>query len=134
MAILVDHSTKVICQGITGAQGTYHTKAALAYGTQIVGGVTPGKGGSKHPDPALAGVPIFDSVAEAKAKNTPLHQSLRDGMGQAWSQENGIIVPAMTLPLDSDKVGELFAYITKGLLWHHWKVILDPGKAGVWAG
>jgi succinyl-CoA synthetase alpha subunit len=68
MAILVDHNTKVICQGITGAQGTYHTKAALAYGTQIVGGVTPGKGGSKHPDLALAGVPIFDSVAEAKAK------------------------------------------------------------------
>ncbi len=68
MAILVDKNTKVICQGITGAQGGYHTKAALAYGTQVVGGVTPGKGGSKHPDEALAGVPIFDSVAEAKAK------------------------------------------------------------------
>ena len=68
MAILVDKSTKVICQGITGAQGTYHTKAALAYGTQVVGGVTPGKGGSKHPDPAMANVPIFGSVAEAKAK------------------------------------------------------------------
>ena len=68
MAILVDHSTKVICQGITGAQGTYHTTTALAYGTQVVGGVTPGKGGSKHPDPKLAGVPIFNSVAEAKAK------------------------------------------------------------------
>ena len=68
MAILVDHNTKVICQGITGAQGTYHTKAALAYGTQIVGGVTPGKGGAKHPDAALAAVPIFNSVAEAKAK------------------------------------------------------------------
>ena len=68
MAILVDKNTKVICQGITGAQGGYHTKAALAYGTQVVGGVTPGKGGSKHPDEALAGVPIFDSVAEAKGK------------------------------------------------------------------
>ena len=68
MAILVDKSTKVICQGITGSQGTYHTTAAKAYGTQIVGGVTPGKGGSKHPDPKLADVPIFDSVAEAKAK------------------------------------------------------------------
>jgi succinyl-CoA synthetase alpha subunit len=68
MAILVDRNTKVICQGITGSQGTYHTMAAKAYGTQIVGGVTPGKGGSKHPDPKLADVPIFDSVAEAKAK------------------------------------------------------------------
>jgi succinyl-CoA synthetase alpha subunit len=68
MAILVDQSTKVICQGITGAQGSYHTKAALAYGTQVVGGVTPGKGGAKHPDTALAGVPIFGSVAEAKAR------------------------------------------------------------------
>ncbi len=67
MAILVDKSTKVICQGITGTQGAYHTGAALAYGTQVVGGVTPGKGGTKHPDPKLAGVPIFGSVLEAKA-------------------------------------------------------------------
>ena len=68
MAILVDKNTKVICQGITGLQGTYHTTAAVAYGTQVVGGVTPGKGGSKHPDPKLANVPIFDSVIEAKRK------------------------------------------------------------------
>ena len=54
MAILVDKSTKVICQGITGSQGTFHTQQALAYGTQIVGGVTPGKGGTKHPDAKLA--------------------------------------------------------------------------------
>ena len=65
MAILVDKKTKVICQGITGSQGTFHTKQARAYGTQIVGGVTPGKGGSKHPDPELADVPLFDSVEEA---------------------------------------------------------------------
>ena len=68
MAILVDKSTKVICQGITGSQGTFHTQQALAYGTQIVGGVTPGKGGSKHPDPKLASVPIFDTVIDAKKK------------------------------------------------------------------
>jgi succinyl-CoA synthetase alpha subunit len=68
MAILVDKSTKVICQGITGAQGTFHTQQALAYGTQVVGGVTPGKGGTKHPDPKLASVPIFDTVMEAKAR------------------------------------------------------------------
>ena len=68
MAILVDKSTKVICQGITGSQGTFHTKQAKAYGTDIVAGVTPGKGGTQHPDPELAGVPLFDTVAEAKAK------------------------------------------------------------------
>lgn len=67
MAILVDRNTKVLCQGITGKQGTYHTAAALAYGTQIVGGVTPGKGGSKHPDTNLADLPMFNSVIEAKA-------------------------------------------------------------------
>ena len=67
MAILVDKSTKVICQGITGSQGTFHTKQAKAYGTKIVGGVTPGKGGSKHPDEELADVPLFDTVAQAKA-------------------------------------------------------------------
>jgi succinyl-CoA synthetase alpha subunit len=68
MAILVDKSTKVICQGITGSQGTFHTKQAKAYGTQIVGGVTPGKGGTRHEDPELADVPIFNSVAEAKQR------------------------------------------------------------------
>jgi len=67
MAILVDKSTKVICQGITGSQGTFHTKQAKAYGTAIVGGVTPGKGGAKHPDAELADVPLFDTVLEAKA-------------------------------------------------------------------
>src|SRR5215470_10871623 len=66
MAILVGKSTKVICQGITGSQGTFHTKQAKAYGTKIVGGVTPGKGGSKHPDAELADVPLFDTVAQAK--------------------------------------------------------------------
>ncbi len=71
MAILVDKSTKVICQGITGSQGTFHTKAAKAYGTQIVGGVTPGRGGSKHPDPELADVPIFDTVKQATSIYVP---------------------------------------------------------------
>src|SRR5881396_2630215 len=68
MAILVDKTTKVICQGITGSQGTFHTQQAVAYGTQVVGGVTPGKGGSKHPDPKLAKVPIFDTVMDARKK------------------------------------------------------------------
>ena len=63
MAILVDKNTKVICQGITGREGTYHTEQAVAYGTQMVGGVTPGKGGTKHID-----LPVFDTVAEAREK------------------------------------------------------------------
>ncbi|MCS7268740.1 MAG: succinate--CoA ligase subunit alpha [Geminicoccaceae bacterium] len=63
MSILVDASTKVICQGFTGAQGTFHSEQAIAYGTRMVGGVTPGKGGEIH-----LGLPVFDTVAEAKEK------------------------------------------------------------------
>jgi len=68
MAIIVDKNTKVICQGITGSQGTFHTRQAAEYGTQIVGGVSPGKAGTRHPDPVLANVPIFETVLEAKQK------------------------------------------------------------------
>ena len=63
MAVLVDAQTKVICQGFTGAQGTFHSEQAMAYGTQMVGGVTPGKGGQIH-----LGLPVFDTVAEAVAE------------------------------------------------------------------
>ena len=62
MAVLVDRETRVICQGFTGAQGTFHSEQAIAYGTRMVGGVTPGKGGSTH-----LGLPVFDTVAEARA-------------------------------------------------------------------
>lgn len=63
MGILVDASTKVICQGFTGKNGTFHSEQAIAYGTKMVGGVSPGKGGTKH-----LGLPVFDSVAEARER------------------------------------------------------------------
>ncbi len=63
MSILVDKNTRVICQGITGSHGTFHTGQAIEYGTRMVGGVTPGKGGMEH-----LGLPVFDTVAEAKHK------------------------------------------------------------------
>ena len=61
MSVLVNASSKIICQGITGSQGTFHTEQCIAYGTQIIGGVTPGRGGQEH-----LGVPVFNSVREAK--------------------------------------------------------------------
>ena len=64
MSILINKNTKVICQGFTGREGTYHSEQAIAYGTKMVGGVTPGKGGSTHLD-----LPVFNTVHEAVRKN-----------------------------------------------------------------
>jgi len=63
MSILIDKNTKVICQGFTGKNGTFHSEAAIAYGTKMVGGTSPGKGGTTH-----LGLPVFDTVAEAREK------------------------------------------------------------------
>src|SRR5216683_5642624 len=63
MSILIEKNTKVICQGFTGKNGTFHSEAAIAYGTRMVGGTSPGKGGTTH-----LGLPVFDTVAEAREK------------------------------------------------------------------
>jgi succinyl-CoA synthetase alpha subunit len=63
MSILVDRNSKVICQGFTGRQGTFHSEQCLEYGTNMVGGVTPGRGGEKH-----LGLPVFDTVHDAVAE------------------------------------------------------------------
>ena len=63
MSVLVDKDTRVICQGLTGSNGTFHSEQAIAYGTKVVGGVTPGKGGTTH-----LGLPVFDTVLQAKAE------------------------------------------------------------------
>ena len=70
MSILVDRDTRIVCQGFTGSQGTFHSEQAIACGTQVVGGVTPGKGGSEH----LA-LPVFDTVSKA-VRNTDANASV----------------------------------------------------------
>ena len=82
MAVLVDENTKVICQGFTGSQGTFHSEQAIAYGTKMVGGVTPGKGGGEH-----IGLPIFDTVAEAVERTAEQVLGQWNGGGGAPSSD-----------------------------------------------
>ena len=100
MSILIDQDTRVICQGFTGSQGTFHSEQAIAYGTQMVGGVTPGKGGQTHLD-----LPVFDTVAEA--------------VGETQAQASVIYVPAAFCKdsiLEAANAGiELIVCITEGV-------------------
>src|SRR5499433_3905072 len=100
MAILVDKNTRLIVQGLTGREGTFHAKACADYGTKVVGGVTPGKGGTTH-----EGFPVFNSVAEAREK--------------AWANCSLIFVPppfAADAIMESADAGiELIVCITEGI-------------------
>ena len=100
MSILIDQDTRVICQGFTGSQGTFHSEQAIAYGTQMVGGVTPGKGGQTHLD-----LPVFDTVAEV--------------VGETQAQASVIYVPAAFCKdsiLEAANAGiELIVCITEGV-------------------
>ncbi len=100
MSILINAETRVICQGFTGKQGTFHSEQAIAYGTQMVGGVTPGKGGQMH-----LGLPVFDTV--------------RDAVGATGADATMIYVPA---PFAADAILEaadagikVVACITEGI-------------------
>lgn len=100
MSILVNHNTKVICQGFTGKQGTFHSEQAIAYGTQMVGGVTPGKGGQTH-----LNLPVFNTV--------------RDAVRQTGAQATMIYVPAAFAAdsiLEAADAGiEVIVCITEGI-------------------
>ena len=99
MSILIDQDTRVICQGFTGSQGTFHSEQAIVYGTKMVGGVTPGKGGQTHLD-----LPVFNTVAEAVV--------------QTQAQASMIYVPAAFCKdsiLEAANAGvELIVCITEG--------------------
>ena len=85
MSILVDKNTKVICQGFTGKNGTFHSEQAIAYGTKMVGGTSPGKGGATH-----LGLPVFDTVAEAKEQDRLRRQrDLRAAAGRRRRDPRG---------------------------------------------
>ena len=87
--------------------------------------------GARHTDSAQN---LSTLVEPRLAKNAKLHSALSAGHGRVWSREGGLLVPVSTLPIDGDKIDRLFRFIIKGLLWHHWNVILDPGRHGLWAG
>jgi succinyl-CoA synthetase alpha subunit len=140
MAVLVDRNTRVICQGFTGAQGTFHSEQAIAYGTKMVGGVTPGKGGTTH-----IGLPMFDTVGEAKSA-TGADASViyvpppfaADAILEAIDAEIGLIVCITEgIPvLDMVKVKKALAGSKSRLIGPNCPGVLTPGecKIGIMPG
>ena len=140
MSILIGSHTKVICQGITGAQGTFHSEQAIAYGTKMVGGVTPGKGGTTH-----IGLPMFDTVGEAKSA-TGADASViyvpppfaADAILEAIDAEIGLIVCITEgIPvLDMVKVKKALAGSKSRLIGPSCPGVLTPGecKIGIMPG
>lgn len=127
MAVLVSSNTKAIVQNITGSQGTFHTRLMLAYGTKIVGGVTPGKGGTQ-----VEGVPVFDTIAEAVSK-TDANASIifvpapfaRDAVLEAVSHElNPIVVITEGIPI-RDSIDMMARAKERGC------VIIGPNTPGI---
>jgi hypothetical protein len=86
--------------------------------------------GGRHPD---AITNLSGLVPPRLAKNAALHRRLSKGQRRTWSREGSLLVPVTTLPIDGEKIGQLFRFIVKGLMWHHWKVLIGR-DTGVWAG
>ncbi|MDP1738491.1 MAG: succinate--CoA ligase subunit alpha [Caulobacter sp.] len=140
MSVLIGSHTKVICQGVTGAQGTFHTEQAIAYGTRMVGGVTPGKGGTTH-----VGLPVYDTVGEAKAA-TGADASViyvpppfaADSILEAIDAQIGLIVCITEgIPvLDMVKVKKALAGSKSRLIGPNCPGVLTPGecKIGIMPG
>jgi succinyl-CoA synthetase alpha subunit len=140
MSVLVSASTKVICQGITGAQGTFHSEQAIAYGTKMVGGVTPGKGGQTH-----IGLPVFDTVLEAKEATSADASVIyvppafaADSILEAIEAEIGLIVCITEgIPvLDMVKVKKALMGSKSRLIGPNCPGVLTPGqcKIGIMPG
>ena len=135
MAILIDGETKVICQGFTGKQASYHMERAIAYGTQVVGGVVPGKGGQRH-----LGLPVFDSVAEAVSATGATASavfvppaSAADALIEAIDAELPLVVCVTErIPvLDMVRVKQRLAGSKTRLIGPNSQGILNPGRCKI---